>query len=169
MNVNKLSSSDFFFLLAHEKFPWAVWWKMSLPVYVWCRFCGLQTSITAVHNNMSKWPTLSPPSHPKGVRCCFFFFINAACLRECNDGKCNKQDNKCIYSVYAGGVELWFKVVSLFPNCVYALDGLIWNNSFVINNMYRRLGSAREIRKHTSKKFPWKQRFYATTDVFSFS
>lgn len=106
-----------------------------------------------------------PPHTQKAYRCCFFF-INAACLRECNDGKCNKQDNKCIYSVYAGGVELWFKVVSLFPNCVYALDGLIWNNSFVINNMYRRLGSAREIRKHTSKKFPWKQRFYATTDVF---
>lgn len=65
----------FFFLLAHEKFPWAVWWKMSLPVYVWCRFCGLQTSITAVHNNMSKWPTLSPPSHPKGVPVFCFFLL----------------------------------------------------------------------------------------------
>ena len=43
-----------------------------------------------------------PPHTQKANQCCFFF-INATCLRERNDGKCHKQDNKCIYSVYARG------------------------------------------------------------------
>lgn len=105
-----------------------------------------------------------PPHTQKANQCCFFLLMPLVWGNVMTESVINKITN--VYTVCTPGVELWFKVVSLFPNCVYTLDGLIWNNSFVINNMYRRLGSAREIRNHTSKKFLWKQHIYDTTDVF---
>lgn len=45
-------SSDFFFFCSTWKFPWALCWKMSVQP-MWCRFSGLQSSVTVVYNNMS--------------------------------------------------------------------------------------------------------------------
>lgn len=67
--------------------------------------------------------TFSPltPKRRTGV---LFFFINAACLRECNDGKCNKQDNKCIYSVCAGGLSCDLRLLVCFLTACMRSMGL---------------------------------------------